>query len=223
LELWLGPPANGSAFSNNEERREQWFRHRDRLLAIWGQHGRRPLAWWAYEAPIPYPGYDREGAVLYEAGLLTETEVTELVAEWRRQFERAQDPEFWLCDEPETFLESAAARKAHYRWCGIPSKLIKEWTVARRRRNKAAGKPQAAATPLRAAAARSMAGTEEWPAARPNKRMDVQRFPRSSARSWKKSLVHLIRGANRPPMREWEAEMRNARFEVVLQARQRWR
>jgi hypothetical protein len=33
--------------------------------------------------------------------------------------------------------------------------------------------------------------------------------------------LEQVGGADRPPMREWEAEMRNARFEVVLQARQR--
>jgi hypothetical protein len=33
--------------------------------------------------------------------------------------------------------------------------------------------------------------------------------------------LEQVGGADRPPMREWEAEMRNARFEVILQARQR--
>lgn len=37
------------------------------------------------------------------------------------------------------------------------------------------------------AAARSMAGTEEWPAAQPNKRMDLHRSPQSS-RSLKNRL-----------------------------------
>jgi hypothetical protein len=44
--------------------------------------------------------------------------------------------------------------------------------------------------------------------------MDVQRFSAIVVSVMKKSLVHLIRGADGLPMREWEAEMRNARFEV---------
>ena len=42
MELWLGAGSNGSVFKDEDERREAWTRHRERLMALWGQHGRRP-------------------------------------------------------------------------------------------------------------------------------------------------------------------------------------
>src|SRR5262249_6606266 len=51
MELWLGPfPHLPPAFDSDEQRRELWFRHRDRLMEQFGAHGRRPQAWWRYEA-----------------------------------------------------------------------------------------------------------------------------------------------------------------------------
>src|SRR5262249_16370753 len=97
LELWLGPSHHGPTFQNEEERRASWFRHRDRLMAMFGQSGRRPLAWWEFEAPIPYPGYDDEEAALYEAGLLGEQEAVMQVQQWRIAFDRAQAPGFAFC------------------------------------------------------------------------------------------------------------------------------
>jgi hypothetical protein len=142
LEMWLGPARHRPpAFRSEEERRELWFRHRDRLLALFGQQGRRPLAWWRYEAPLPYPGDDNETAALYEAGLLGADELNEVLSEWRRQFEKAQEPAFTFCvghakegDTFATWLKGAAAKRAHYRWAGIPSSLIRKWTEERQRR-----------------------------------------------------------------------------------------
>ena len=55
-----------------------WARNRDRLLAGY-RHGRRPMAWWQFEAgDLRYPGYDREQSTLYRAGLLGEEERAEL-------------------------------------------------------------------------------------------------------------------------------------------------
>jgi len=142
LELWLGPGSQGSLFESNEERREVWFRHRDRLMEMWGRRGRRPMAWWTYEAPFAYPGFDRETVVLYEAGLLGETELAELTAEWRRQFERAQEPGFEHCigsakpgDTFATWLEGRAAKRAHYRWAHISPTLVKLYSADYRRRS----------------------------------------------------------------------------------------
>src|SRR5215468_12791341 len=78
MDLWLGPdPRSGyePAFASDEQRRVLWTYHRDRLMGLFGRRGRRPHAWWKYDSPIPYPGYDREQSTLYEAGLLSEQEV----------------------------------------------------------------------------------------------------------------------------------------------------
>jgi hypothetical protein len=90
MELWLGPSHRGSAFASEADRQWAWTRHRDRLMELFARNGKRPWGWWAFETELRYPGHGREQAALYEAGLLTEVEVAELVAQWRRDFERAQ-------------------------------------------------------------------------------------------------------------------------------------
>jgi hypothetical protein len=130
-ELWLGPPAGGSAFAGDEERRVAWFRQRDFLMT---SGGRRPMAWWHYEAgDLSYPGYDLERSTLFAAGLLGAEEAAELLAEWRDDFDRAHRPGFFHCKGPGRCLRGAAARRAHYAWADIPRELLIEWTLARRR------------------------------------------------------------------------------------------
>jgi hypothetical protein len=146
-ELWLGVSHRGPAFESDDERRAVWLCCRDRLLAMFGQHGRRPMAWWRYEAPFAYPGYEREQSALYGAGLLSEAENAELLAFWRRQFERAQQPNFSYCLGPMKWLEGAAARRAQYAWADIPHLLIRKWTAERRRQAQTIRKPGADAAP----------------------------------------------------------------------------
>jgi hypothetical protein len=123
------------AFSDDEARQVAWVLHRDRLL----QHcsgGKRPAGWWDYDSPVPYPrDPDYAEATLYEAELLVESEVTELMARWRSEFERAQDPGFMFC-AGAIWLKGEAARKAHLKWAGVPRALIRKWTSQRRRRSR---------------------------------------------------------------------------------------
>src|SRR5262245_12974140 len=121
MDLWLGPSPNlPPAFDSDEQRRELWFRHRERLMELLGSHGRRPMAWWRYEAgELRYPGYDRERSTLYEAGLLAEAERAELLAHWREEFDRAYDRDFFCCKGPRKFLHGAAARREHFKWADI--------------------------------------------------------------------------------------------------------
>jgi hypothetical protein len=131
MELWLGPsPYLSPAFDSDEQRRESWFRHRNQLMEQFGSRGRRPVAWWRYEAgELCYPGYDRERSTLYEAGLLGEGERAELLAYWREQFDRAGAPGFFLCEGPGRFLHGDAARRAHCRWADIPPALVAAWSA----------------------------------------------------------------------------------------------
>ena len=123
------------AFCDEDEHRDAWIRNRDRLLA-WYRHARRPQAWWHFEAPFPYPGYDAEQRALYRAELLGPEERAELLAFWRREYERAHGPHFFFCHGPGRFLEGTKARRAQYAWAGIPRELLKEWTAQRRRRGR---------------------------------------------------------------------------------------
>src|SRR5262249_43808821 len=85
---------------------------------------------------------------LWEAGLLTPEEVTELKADWRRHFEHANEPDwigFCKGQKPGTtqawWLYGAQGRRAHYRWAGIPHALIQKWTAQRKRRSKTIRSP----------------------------------------------------------------------------------
>jgi len=130
-ELWLGPGPGGSLFRSREELRAAWTRGRDTAMTLWGKRCRRPQAWWEFESPVGYPGYDHEKSVLYEHGLLTEEERAELIADWRAEFARAQQPDFFLPVEPGKILHGDRARRAHYRWADIPAALVAQWTDER--------------------------------------------------------------------------------------------
>jgi hypothetical protein len=131
LELWLGPSGD-SAFASDEDRRAAWFRYgRDRLMPHFSS-GRRPQAWWRYEAKLPYPGIDRERSVLYVEGQLTEAEARELLKFWRAEFERANAPDF-VFHWNGRLLRGAVARRAHYSWADVPLEEAVTWTRERRR------------------------------------------------------------------------------------------
>jgi hypothetical protein len=135
LCLWLGASSNQPApFESAEEAKELWFRHRDRLMTLFSGHGRRPMAWWWFEAPLPYPGFDNETVALLEAGLLSEDEKAEIVGRWRREFERAQAPDLMYMNEPGVVLTSRAAQRALYEDAGIPPALLRQWTAEWKRR-----------------------------------------------------------------------------------------
>ena len=108
MVLRYGPDPRWDAFHSEEEHRDAWARNRDRLLAAY-RHDRRPMAWWRFEAPFPFPGYEREQSTLFDAGLLDEEEAAALVREWRREFERAWEPHFFHCSGPAA---SSPARSA---------------------------------------------------------------------------------------------------------------
>ena len=132
MALWMGEVPQKPAFRDEEEAREAWFYHRDRLLAALGRHGRRPMAWWHFESKLSWPGYDRQQSVLFEAGVLTEEEAAELVAWWHEQFERAQRPDFFFCAGPGRLFSGADARRRQYAWADIPDRLVKEWEATYR-------------------------------------------------------------------------------------------
>jgi hypothetical protein len=135
MELWLGPSPNGSAFNSREELIGAWQRGREYVMRLWGCHGRRPQAWWAFETDLPYPGYARERSVLWRAaGVLTEAERAELECEWKAAFQEAQPDGFMLNDGSGELLRGDCARAAHYEHHDIPRELLKRWAAAARRR-----------------------------------------------------------------------------------------
>jgi hypothetical protein len=122
---------------------ERWLKHKDQIMAS-TRAGSRPEEWWAYEKRIPQPrGLGDERITLFEMAELTETELAELIPEWRECYEKASEPGFAYCighakpgDTHATWLSGPAARRAQYRWAGIPRALVKKWDAERRRRAK---------------------------------------------------------------------------------------
>jgi len=133
IELWLGPSHHGSAFASEEERRRLWTEHRDRLLRLFGQDGRRPMAWWKYESPVPFPGLRRQRSTLYEHGLLGAAEARALVADWRAEFKRASQRDFFFAAAPGEIYQGAVARQKHFAWADIPLTLLQQWEAAPQR------------------------------------------------------------------------------------------
>ena len=102
--------------------------------------GSRPDEWWAYERQMPRSRHNDEAAKLLEMGELRSEEKAEVMRYWREQYERALEPRFGYCighsnpgDAFALWLEGPAARRAHYRWAGIPRELVRKWDAERKR------------------------------------------------------------------------------------------
>jgi len=130
-------------FESEEDRQAAWERNRDYLLTMC-DHGFRPAAWWDYDAPRlgvrrPHdPEYEK--TALWEAGLLTPKEKAMLEAQWRGHFEHGNSPDYigeCVGYDRERhcaiWAKGDEARRALYRWAGIPRALIKCWTGERAR------------------------------------------------------------------------------------------
>ena len=114
---------------------ERWLKHKDRIMAS-TRAGSRPEEWWAYEKQMPQPrDLGDERITLIEMAELTETELAELMPEWREEYEKANEPNFSYCTG-DGWLRGEAAKRAQYRWAGIPPALIKKWDAERKRRAK---------------------------------------------------------------------------------------
>jgi hypothetical protein len=142
MTLLYGEEPRWFSVPTEAEHRDAWARNRDRILAS-HRHGRRPMAWWRFEAPIKFPGYEHQQSALFEAGLLTEEERAELASWWREQFERAQRADFFFCEGPGSFFRGSVARRKHYAWADIPRELVRKWTAEHKPRAKTIRKLQA--------------------------------------------------------------------------------
>jgi hypothetical protein len=133
-DFWLGPADNQPpAFASDDERRASWLRHRDLMMEWYGSHGRRPQAWWRYDAGDLRFDYDTERSTLFTAGALADRERSELLTHWREQFDRAHRPDFFVCMGPGKFFFGDDARRKHFKWADIPPALVEAWEEERAR------------------------------------------------------------------------------------------
>ena len=117
MEIWFGVmKGKTSAFANDDERKRIYFEQRDKWLRFWANNGRRPMAYWRYESPIPYPGFDRERSTLYTAGLLGAEEVRELEEYWHTEFERS------VTQPWDDHID-------HLIFCDVPAELADRWAA----------------------------------------------------------------------------------------------
>ena len=111
---------------------ERWLKHKDWIVAS-TRAGSRPEEWWEYEKQMPRPrGLGNERITLYEMAELSDTELAELIPEWREEYEKANGLNFSYCTG-DGWLRGEAAKRAQYRWAGIPRALVKKWDDERRR------------------------------------------------------------------------------------------
>lgn len=99
--------------------------HRDRLMELFAHNGRRPQAWWRYESPIPWPGFNLERSSLWAAGLLGAAEKRALEQDWRQEFDRSLAPDFNYLG-----LRGREALIAHLVHHDVPAALAERWAVA---------------------------------------------------------------------------------------------
>jgi hypothetical protein len=86
-------------------------------------------------------GVGDQHIALYEMGELSDAELAELMPRWREDYEKAHQPGFGYCVGQSAgvakWLKGSAARRAHYRWVGIPREILRLWDAERKRRTKA--------------------------------------------------------------------------------------
>jgi hypothetical protein len=125
MELWLGPCRIGPTISDEDEARRLWVQNRARFMQLFAHGGRRPMAWWKFEGPIPYPGFHLERSTLWAAGLLGAAEARTLEAHWREEFNRSHAPDF-------TFgaLKGREAHIAALVFHDVPAALAERWAAA---------------------------------------------------------------------------------------------
>ena len=105
-----------------------------------GKGGRRPYAWWRYEAVEwglrGYAGYEHERSVLYETpGVLSELERSQLETKWRSEFLTTWREGFSYFKEGRIFT-GEIARELHWLWADIPPELVDRWMAERERRGR---------------------------------------------------------------------------------------
>jgi hypothetical protein len=162
MSLEHGDIEERSPFESKEDRQAAWERHREYLMAKC-HHGVRPTAWWDYDAPAlgvrrpVRPEYEK--ATLWEAGLLSPEEAATLEREWRGYFDHGNSPDYIgecvgydRVRHCAVWAKGDVARRALYKWAGIPKALIKRWTEergrpARARRTAKPAPPKPATSP----------------------------------------------------------------------------
>ena len=132
MALWLGegPLDDPQPFANPAARKAAWQRHRHRLIGtLPSSPGRRPLAWWQYDAPIRWPGYDAERSTMCRPGY--SSAMTSV-----RLSKRNGAANLIL---PSGFPQVSAA--LHHAWADIPDELARRWTLAATKKKPRAGAP----------------------------------------------------------------------------------
>jgi hypothetical protein len=126
MELWLGPSHRiGPTVQDDDEARRLWVQNRARFMQLFAHGGRRPMAWWKFEAPIPYPGFATEKSTLWTVGFLEESERRELEKSWEEEFYKSLAPDFSF-----NGLTGRAAHIAAIVFHDIPEALAERWATA---------------------------------------------------------------------------------------------
>jgi hypothetical protein len=118
FELLLGTGGRPSFFRDNETRRAAWVHFREFLLNL-APAGKRPWAWWEYEAPERREGALEEASQLVRLGVVGAAELAVIEREWTRKDWVAHFQARLASRRPggRLFLE---ALRDHRRLMGVP-------------------------------------------------------------------------------------------------------
>lgn len=73
---------NGDPFASEDERQATWARHRRQILKDWDRPGRRPEAYWRYDAPDLLAAHDDYEATAIHAALADAREKRLIELQW---------------------------------------------------------------------------------------------------------------------------------------------
>jgi len=120
LELLLGPDPRWQHFRDDEDRRQHWFAYKAEMLESFGNGGKRPWAWWRFEANRDAYPRDAcsEADALYRMNVLSAAERELVERGWELDWATAAMKTRGLDD----LLEEAARLKIP-RWWIIKTKV----------------------------------------------------------------------------------------------------
>ena len=136
-ELWLGAhPTTGSHFRSREELVAAWEAGRAVVMRLWGSHGRRPMAWWEFDAgDLKHPGYDRERSTLWRPACSPNRSAPSSRPSGGGSSSTRTGPISSSAPAARFFMATPPVQ-AHLAWADVPIELAQRWAAARRRRGR---------------------------------------------------------------------------------------
>jgi hypothetical protein len=124
ISLTLGERPDRQAFDSDEDRRAAWEQHREAELASINL-GRRPAAWWDYDAPARRDHNMNSMLQLFRLGELRGDELQYAMRHWADWAEKARKLHYVL--GPGNIVTASPEAEERWRaWAGVPDEMFRE-------------------------------------------------------------------------------------------------